>query len=88
MLLLNLVNRFWLKKIIQSFQEKTWPRVQEKYRQLITWCLHRPVWMLMGTVGIFIFSIIMLGIRNGGVSFFPTADPNFVFVYTSLPCRN
>ena len=23
--------------------------------------------------------------RNGGVSFFPAADPNFIYVYTSLP---
>ena len=27
----------------------------------------------------------MLIFRNGGVSFFPVADPNFVYVYTSLP---
>lgn len=27
----------------------------------------------------------MLIVRNGGVRFFPEADPNFIFVYTSLP---
>ncbi|MBK5285386.1 MAG: efflux RND transporter permease subunit, partial [Bacteroidia bacterium] len=85
MLLLNLLNRFWLKKTIEKFQENTWPRFQEKYRRVLTWCLHRPVWMMFWTIGIFIFSIVLIGIRNGGVSFFPTADPNFVFVYTSLP---
>ncbi|HLG33266.1 MAG TPA: efflux RND transporter permease subunit [Bacteroidia bacterium] len=85
LLLLFLLHRFWLKNIIQNFQEKTWPGIQEKYRWMLTWCLHRPIWMMAGTVGIFIFSIVLLGIRNGGVSFFPTADPNFVFVYTSLP---
>ena len=37
------------------------------------------------TFGVFVISIIMISIRNGGVSFFPTADPNFVYVYTSLP---
>ena len=41
--------------------------------------------MMFGTIGIFILSLVMLVMRNGGISFFPVADPNFVFVYTSLP---
>src|SRR5439155_16722280 len=40
-LLLNLLNRFWLKKRIKNFQEESWPRLQEKYRRVLTWCLHR-----------------------------------------------
>lgn len=84
-LILNLVNRFWLRGVILRFQQNVWPRFQERYRKALTWCLHRP-WQMMGmTVGIFIISFIALIVRNGGVSFFPHADPNFVFVYTSLP---
>jgi multidrug efflux pump len=85
LLLLNLLNRFWLHKMLIKFQEKTWPRVQNKYRKLLVWCLKRPYWMLGGTFGVFIISLVMLGMRNGGISFFPMADPNFIFVYTSLP---
>jgi len=84
-LLLNLLNRFYLHKVITRFQQNTWPRFQDKYKTFLTWCLHRPGWMMLSTVLIFIFSIFMMMIRNGGVSFFPKADPNFVFVYTSLP---
>ncbi len=84
-LLLNLLNRFWLKRKIENFQDITWPRVQERYRKLLTWCLHRP-WTMMGmTVALLIISFIAIGMRNGGISFFPKADPNFIFVYTSLP---
>jgi multidrug efflux pump len=84
-LLFFLANHFWLRHVIRKFQEKSWPAFQNKYRKLLVWCLHRPWKMVIGTVALFIISIVMLGMRNGGVSFFPTADPNFVYVYTSLP---
>ncbi len=84
-LLLNLLNRFWLKRKIEKFQENIWPRFQNRYRQVVTWCLHRPVWMMVCTVLLLVLSFFAIGMRNGGVSFFPKADPNFVFVYTSLP---
>jgi multidrug efflux pump len=85
MLIFFLLNHYWLKKVLKKFQENTWPKFQNTYRQFLVWCLHRP-WAMMGSVvGLFIFSIVMLGIRSGGVSFFPHADPNFIYVYTSLP---
>ncbi len=85
MLILNLFNRFWLHKKLVAFQEKTWPAFQNKYRQMLVWCLNRPYKLMLGTIAVFILSLVMLTIRNGGISFFPMADPNFVFVYTSLP---
>ncbi len=84
-LLIYLLNHYWLQKVIQRFQEKTWPGIQNKYRYLVTWCLQRPWTMLLSVVALFFFSIILLSFRSGGVSFFPTADPNFVYVYTNLP---
>ncbi len=85
MLIMNLLNRFWLHKVLVRFQTGTWPRIQNRYRKMLVWCLNRPYKMLFGTLGVFIISLVMLSIRNGGISFFPMADPNFVFVYTSLP---
>jgi multidrug efflux pump len=84
-LILYLIHRFWLRNVIKRFQDRAWPRFQERYRKFLVWCLRRPWGMIGTTVGIFIISIIALMIRSGGVSFFPHADPNFVFVYTSLP---
>jgi multidrug efflux pump len=84
-LLMFLLNHFWLKKKIKAFQEKSWPAFQERYRRFLVWCLHRPGTMLVSVVLLFVLSIVMLTIRNGGVSFFPQADPNFVYVYTNLP---
>jgi multidrug efflux pump subunit AcrB len=84
-LLLYLLNHYWLRRVIKNFQEKLWPVFQEKYRRMLVWCLHRPVAMMLSVVGIFILSILLLVVRNGGISFFPQADPNFIYVYTSLP---
>ena len=84
-LLAYLANHYYFRKLIQRFQENAWPNFQNKYRKLLVWCLHRPWKMVLGTVALFILSIVLLVVRNGGVSFFPHADPNFVYVYTSLP---
>lgn len=84
-LLLYLMNHYWLRKVIRKFQERTWPNVQEKYKRMLIWCLHRPWTMLISVILLFFGSLVLLVARNGGISFFPQADPNFVYVYTSLP---
>jgi multidrug efflux pump len=84
-LLLNLLHRFWLRGVIKNFQEKAWPKVKAGYTRLLTWCLHRPWAMIISIVLLFFISIGMLMVRNGGVRFFPEGNPNFIFVYTSLP---
>jgi len=83
--LLNLLNRFWLHKVIIAFQTRTWPAIQNAYTRLLVWSLRRPYTMMISTVLIFFLSIGAIAVRNGGVEFFPTADPNFIFVYTNLP---
>lgn len=83
--LLHLLHRFWLHKVIIKFQTKTWPAVQNGYKNLLTKALHRPKTMVVSTIALLVLSFVMIGIRNGGISFFPTADPNFVYVFTSLP---
>ena len=84
-LLLYLVNHYWLRFVIKRFQEISWPKFQLAYRRLLVWCLHRPRTMMLSTFLLFIGSLVLLGMRNGGISFFPQADPNFIYVYTSLP---
>ncbi len=81
------LNRFVLHNIIKKFQNKTWPSVQTNYKNMMVWVLKgkRPIWTLVGTLGLLIFSIVLLVIRAPKVDFFPQADPNFVYSYISLP---
>lgn len=84
---LILLNTFVFNGWIHNFQTNVWPNIQEKYKRLISWCLEkrRPVWLLLGTVALFFFSVFMVAVRNAGVEFFPKGEPNFVYTYINLP---
>ena len=80
-----LVHRFWLHKVIEKFQTKTWPAFQQGYTKLLLRFLKRPWTALAGTLALFVFSFVFFAIRSPKVVFFPQGDPNFVYVYVKLP---
>ncbi len=58
-----------------------------KYEHLLRWAFS---WLeasspLIGTVGLFIFSIVVFVVRKVPVVFFPKGDPNQIYVYLKLP---
>jgi multidrug efflux pump len=81
------LHHFYIYKVISKFQTDLWPAVQNKYRNFIQWCLqrYRPIWISLGVVGLFIFSIIFTGIRKPPVVFFPQGDPNFIYAFIRMP---
>ena len=83
--ILYLINHFFLTGVIHNFQNKVWPNVQNKYVRVLDWALDLPRTMLWSTVGLLIFTIVLIGVVPPKVVFFPTGDPNFVYVYISLP---
>jgi len=84
-LLVFLFYKFVLEGAIKSFQTKLWPRVQHAYGRFLEWAIHRPGTMVTSVIGLFILSIVITGIRAPKVEFFPKSDPNFVYVYATLP---
>jgi multidrug efflux pump len=85
--LLYVLHHFILKQVISNFQTSTWPKVQNQYRRLITWCLtgYRPIGVGIGVIVLFVFTLIFTGIRNPPVVFFPNGDPNFIYAYVRMP---
>lgn len=83
--ILYLLHHFFLSKVIRRFQTVTWPFIQDKYVHILEWSLKRPRAILWSTVGLFFFTIILMGIVPPKVVFFPSGDPNFVYVYIHLP---
>jgi len=83
--LLYLLNHFFLTGVIKKFQTVVWPKAINKYHSLLTWALKRPRTMIWSTVALFFFTMILVNIVPPRVVFFPTADPNFVYVYIELP---
>lgn len=85
MLIIYIFYRFILKRMIEYFQHKTWPSVQGVYARFLVWALARPKTILFSTFLLLIVSFMVTGLRKPEVVFFPKGDPNFVYVYASLP---
>jgi multidrug efflux pump subunit AcrB len=85
--LLYVLHHFLLKKVIASFQSHTWPKVQRGYTKLLTGALrgYRPIGVVGGVIGLFIFAIVFTGIRKPPVVFFPNGDPNFIYAFVRMP---
>lgn len=86
-LLLGILNRYVLEGIITRFQDRALPWIMARYETLLRYSLHgwRPVKILVGTFILLILSVLFFGARKVPVVFFPSGDPNFVYVYLKLP---
>ncbi len=87
MSLLMILNAFVLNDIIHTFQKKALPKLMNRYEKLLRWILvgKRPVWAFVSLFGLFIVSFGLLVVRGNKQTFFPSGDPNMVFVYLKLP---
>ena len=87
LLLLFLLNKYFLNEVISKFQTIAWPRFQRFYTGILSWCLQakRPVWLLLGTVLLLVFSIFLTIWTKPDVVFFPKGEPHFVYTYITLP---
>jgi multidrug efflux pump subunit AcrB len=82
---LYLLNHFILLKVIDRFQKNWWPKFQTWYARWLERAVHHPYWVLVGTILLFFFSIAFTVVRAPKVVFFPASDPNFVYVYVTMP---
>ena len=84
---LMVLNAYVLNALIHRFQKKSLPRLMNRYEKLLRWVLQgrRPVYAFISLFAIFIISVIALMLRGNKSTFFPSGDPNFVYVYLKLP---
>ncbi len=82
-----LLNRFVLQKATFNFMSKTWPRVQNIYKKILTWALIgiRPALLLVSTIILLFISILAVIIRNPNIETFPAGEPHFAYVYINTP---
>lgn len=87
MLLLTILNRFILEDVIHAFQKRILPWLMSHYENLLRWVLKgwRPVWMLVALFILFPVSVLLLMARGNKSVFFPSGDPNFIYVYLKMP---
>jgi multidrug efflux pump len=87
MAILMVFNVYVLNDIIHRFQKRALPKLMNSYEKLLKWILvgKRPVWAFVSLFGLFAFALGLLMIRGNKSTFFPSGDPNFVYVYLKLP---
>ncbi len=87
-LVLFLFNHYFLTpKVLLPFQEKLLPALKNGYGRLIRWLLvgWRPIWAIVCMVGLFFLTFFILAIAKPEVVFFPSGDPDYVYVYNKMP---
>lgn len=82
---LYLLNHFVLLSVIDKFQTNVWPRFQQWYAKWLERAVKRPVTILLGTFALFILAIFLMVVRGKTPVFFPSGDPNFAYVYITMP---
>ncbi|MFC0773976.1 efflux RND transporter permease subunit [Terrimonas alba] len=87
MAILMVFNSYLLNDWIHAFQQKALPGLMNRYEKLLRWVLQgkRPVWAFVSLFAVFIVALMMLMARGNKQTFFPSGDPNFVYVYLKLP---
>ncbi len=82
-----LLFHFVIKKMITTFQEKSWPFLMKVYERQLRYVLQgaRPMWILLGMIGLFFATIFITGLAKPTVLFFPENDPNNIYVYVKMP---
>jgi len=80
-----LLEKFILEKWIHAFQNKAWPTFREWYTRKLKWALAHPGLIMLVTIGMFVLVPVAYVVRNPPFTLFPSADPNFAYVYLNLP---
>ena len=85
--ILMVFNAYVLNDIIHSFQHRALPALMRRYESLLRWVLKgkRPVWAFVSLFVVFVIALMALMARGNKQTFFPSGDPNFVYVYLKLP---
>jgi multidrug efflux pump subunit AcrB len=81
------LSRFVLRFLIAKFQKHVIPKMKNGYRKILSFLIRgrRPYGVIAGIVVLLFFSFILLGMRMPRVVFFPSGDPNNLYVYITMP---
>ena len=87
MMLLAVMNRYIFNGVIHYFQNSVLPNLMNNYEKLLKWVLKgtRPVWAVVFLFILFPISVFLLIARGNKATFFPSGDPNFIYVYLKMP---
>jgi len=85
--LLTLLNVYFLTPMSERFQRTFLPWLETHYHNTLTFALEgkRPLFFLIGTFLALVFSIVLMGVFQPNVLFFPENQPKYVNVFIEFP---
>ena len=85
--LLTLLYVFYLRRAVGWFQAVFLEKLDNSYEALLSFALRgkNPTKFLLGTLGLFVLSIVLFGVRSPKVLFFPDNQPQLVNVFVEFP---
>ena len=91
MAILMVFNAYVLNGVIHTFQQRALPRLMNSYEKMLRWVLKgwRPIWTFVSLFVVFglAFLLLKISMDTGRTkrTFFPSGDPNFIYVYIKMP---
>lgn len=84
---LTVIHIYVMQDVIYYFQEKILPYLMDKYESLLRWLLQgrRPIVAFISTFVLFGISLWMLVASKPDLPFFPSGQPNMIYVYLKMP---
>jgi multidrug efflux pump subunit AcrB len=82
------INRVYITpRFIKPFQDVVLPGIMDFYRRILHYSLsgRRPYYIIGANVVLLVISVFLMTIAGPQVTFFPSADPNYAYVYVQLP---
>ena len=77
--------KYTLEKAVRWFQTSAWPAIQNTYARFLTFALRHSGLMMATVTALLFLAVGVTASRKANVVLFPKADPNFIYVYMSLP---
>jgi multidrug efflux pump subunit AcrB len=81
----SLLYRFVFSKAVKWFQVNGWPAIQNAYAKFLSFTLKHPWKMVIGMTLLLFASCGITLTRQNNIVLFPKAEPNFIFVYLTMP---
>lgn len=85
--IVTLTNAFVFRPVANRFQAKFLPWQDKAYEGFLSFSLKgwKPLLFVVGTAGMLVFSIVLLGIVKPEVEFFPNNEPKYINVFAEVP---
>ncbi len=85
--LIGIANLMFLNRMARWFMNRFLPWLENAYLNTMNIVMKgkRPYWVIATTVGLLFFTLFLLAVRQPQVLFFPSSDPQYINIMTTLP---